>query len=65
MKTLTIDASNAAIYMKSDSIVVSPGNTVTSALSEIQKQVDILYEQDKRNKSFAWRHAKKRKRRYW
>ena len=57
MKTLTIDASNAAIYMKSDSIVVSPGNTVTSALSEIQKQVDILYEQDKRNKSFAWRHA--------
>lgn len=62
---LTKEDSSISTYIKSDIVLMDRGRTVTSAVIELQDQIDTLKNQNKRNKSFAWRHAKKRKRRYW
>ena len=53
-------------YLSGDSVnILSSGQTLTSAISSIHDQINILNRQIKRSKSFAWRHSRRKRRRYW
>ena len=54
------------VYLSGDSVnILSSGQTLTSAISSIHDQINILNRQIKRSKSFAWRHSRRKRRRYW
>lgn len=53
------------LNLNSESIVImNESQTLTSAISTIHNQINVLNRQVKQNKSFAWRHSRRKRRRY-
>lgn len=52
-------------YLSSSIITMTNGQSLTSAINTVRDQINVLNREINRNKSFAWRHSKRKRRRYW